>query len=285
MRLAPGDVEVTVAVGPRPARLRGRVVGDGAGPVVLVLHGGGPGCSASSDFAAVIEPLAADRQLLLLDLVQMGRSDFVPIAGPVWSTHADAVAAVLDQLALAEVDVVAQSMGSAVAVALADAHPGRVRRAVLTSFAPFTPGRIEQLGGDPDLGARAWRTCFADGAPGQTSVREVLATYEWADPAAIPEALVRARTEVAAAPHQRRMSLDRSLRGAPEDLEPRLAELDLHASLLWGEHDPFVTPAMRAAVVAALRPAEHTVVPGTSHHLQSEAPGRWLSSALPFLAG
>ncbi|WP_083872794.1 alpha/beta fold hydrolase [Nocardia testacea] len=47
----------------------------GAGSPTLFLHGGGPGCTAWSDFGPVAELFAGDRRALLVDPLQYGKSD------------------------------------------------------------------------------------------------------------------------------------------------------------------------------------------------------------------
>ena len=70
-------------IGPEPA---GRMVDAGGvayhvitlgdtGPPTVFLHGGGPGCTAWTDFGAVAPLFAADRVCHLVDLLQYGKSD------------------------------------------------------------------------------------------------------------------------------------------------------------------------------------------------------------------
>jgi pimeloyl-ACP methyl ester carboxylesterase len=251
----------------------------------LVLHGGGPGCSSWTDFAAVLPAILDARgSILLMDLVQHGHSDFAPIHAPMWSFHADVVNEVLDHLGVEVVDVAAQSMGSAVAFAAAARRPGRIRRAVCTGVAPYTADQVDALGGDPGFGAAIWHDAFAHGAPTASRLRGVLARCEWADGSRIPDDLVRARCAVAAKPHQDAMAEERSLRGQPEDLLPALAGVDAEVTCLWGGSDPFVTEAMRADVSGRLpRLRGAHVIDDASHHAQSEQPRRWLELALASL--
>lgn len=60
------------------AALRVRTIGEGT-PTVL-LHGGGPGCSAWTDFAALVPELHG-RRLILVDLPQYGESDAPRVTG------------------------------------------------------------------------------------------------------------------------------------------------------------------------------------------------------------
>ena len=81
-------------IGPEPA---GRMVDAGGvayhvitlgdtGPPTVFLHGGGPGCTAWTDFAAVAPRFAADRVCHLVDLLQYGKSEKCTIRGPMPSS-------------------------------------------------------------------------------------------------------------------------------------------------------------------------------------------------------
>lgn len=118
---------------------------DGAsGPPVLLLHGSGPGVSALANWRLVIPELATTRRVVAPDQLGFGRtadgSARTYGRGP-WTAHASAL---LDTLGLDEVDVVGNSMGGAIALSLAAAHPGRVRRQVLMGTVgvamPLPPG-------------------------------------------------------------------------------------------------------------------------------------------------
>lgn len=102
----------------------------GAGPPVVLLHGSGPGSSAYSNWRLAIPALAAEHRCLAPDLSGFGRTTpDRPPTPDVWR-WADEVLALLDALAVERVDVVGNSMGGAVALALAVRAPERVRRIV-----------------------------------------------------------------------------------------------------------------------------------------------------------
>ena len=54
----------------------------GAGPDTIFLHGGGPGCTAWSDFGPVAPHFAEDRHCVLVDILQYGQSEKCLITGP-----------------------------------------------------------------------------------------------------------------------------------------------------------------------------------------------------------
>ena len=115
----------------------------GYGRPTLVLHGGGPGCTSLSDFAAVAGLVGAGRELIFVDLAQFGRSDAPGIDGGLFDFHARSVTALLDGLRLAGTDVLAQSLGGSVALLLAARRPDLVHRIVASAPpAVRAPGNV-----------------------------------------------------------------------------------------------------------------------------------------------
>lgn len=103
-------------------------------PLVL-LHGSGPGVSAFANWRLVLPRLAESRRVLAPDAVGFGFTERP--AGHVygldsWVAHAIGF---LDALDLRQVDLVGNSFGGALALALAIRHPQRVRRLVLMGAA------------------------------------------------------------------------------------------------------------------------------------------------------
>ena len=100
----------------------------GSGPVPLVLvHGFG---GSRHDWDSVVMALGGDTSIVAYDQRGFGQSR--ASAGIPFS-HADDLAALLDELALEQVDVCGLSLGGATALELALDKPERVRRLVLIS--------------------------------------------------------------------------------------------------------------------------------------------------------
>ncbi len=123
------------------AGLRLRVVerGDVNAPPVLLLHGWA--CTAYS-FAELFEPLAAaGHRVIAIEMPGHGLSD-KPLDERVYTALAmcDAVEQAMQSLGLARTDIVAHSMGTAIALELARRMPSMVGRMVL--IAPLGLDRI-----------------------------------------------------------------------------------------------------------------------------------------------
>lgn len=127
----------------------------GAGSPVVLLHGSGPGVSAWANWRLAIPVLARRFRVIAPDIVGFGyteRPEGIRYTLDTWVAHAISV---LDALALSRVDLVGNSFGGALSLALAIRHPHRVRRLVLmgaagTSF-KLTPALDEAWGYTPSI--------------------------------------------------------------------------------------------------------------------------------------
>lgn len=116
----------------------------GSGAPVLLIHGSGPGVSAYANWRLTMPELARTRRVIAPDMVGFGFSERP--AGIAYSLEGWVAQAVglLDALGIERTDLVGNSFGGAVALALAIRHPQRVRRLVLMGSVgvefPITPG-------------------------------------------------------------------------------------------------------------------------------------------------
>ena len=100
----------------------------GSGPVLLLLHGSGPGVSGWANFKGNLPVFAGRYRTLVLDLPGYGRSD--PVDGDPIGSAVDAVVRFLDGLGIAETNVIGNSYGGIVGGHVAARNPARVRRFV-----------------------------------------------------------------------------------------------------------------------------------------------------------
>lgn len=129
----------------------------GEGAPVLFIHGSGPGVTAWANWRLTIPELAKARRVVAPDMVGFGFTERPAGAAyglDLWVAHA---VGVLDALGIAQTDLVGNSFGGAIALALAIRHPQRVRRLVLmgsvgVSF-PITPGLDAVWGYQPSFEA------------------------------------------------------------------------------------------------------------------------------------
>lgn len=103
----------------------------GEGFPALFIHGSGPGVSAWANWRLVMAPLAQRMRVIAPDMAGFGfseRGDGIRYDMDTWVAQA---LGMLDALGLERADVVGNSFGGALALALAIRHPARVRRLVL----------------------------------------------------------------------------------------------------------------------------------------------------------
>lgn len=100
-------------------------------PPVLLLHGSGPGVTATANWRPVIPAISADRRVIAPDQLGFGGTatgEQRTYGRTAWTGHA---LALLDTLGVRTVDIIGNSMGGAIALSMAAARPGAVRRIVL----------------------------------------------------------------------------------------------------------------------------------------------------------
>lgn len=104
----------------------------GQGEPLLLIHGSGPGVTAFANWGKIIPVLSKNRRVIAPDMLGFGYSER-PAAGirytmDLWVQEA---LDLLDALKLDKVDVVGNSFGGALALALAIKAPHRIRKVVL----------------------------------------------------------------------------------------------------------------------------------------------------------
>lgn len=104
-----------------------------AGTPLVLLHGGL--VDSELQFGALLPHLARGRQVVTMDFQGHGRTNDVDDRPLSVDRLASDVVGVLEHLGLAQVDVFGFSLGGAVALQLAIAHPELVRRVVISSVA------------------------------------------------------------------------------------------------------------------------------------------------------
>ncbi|SFN54143.1 alpha/beta fold hydrolase [Actinomadura madurae] len=118
----------------------------GAGPVLVLLHGGGPGVDAASNWASVRSRISSEFRCLVPDLLGFGTQITGAAArglrGPgAWArARSRQILDLLDRHGLERVHLVGNSAaGGAAALALMTAAPGRIGRAVVMGGAGTGP--------------------------------------------------------------------------------------------------------------------------------------------------
>ncbi len=127
----------------------------GSGFPVLLIHGSGPGVSAFANWRLVMPELAQQRRVLAPDMVGFGFTERPAAYRYTMQNWVGQAIDFLDALGLEQVDLVGNSFGGALSLALTIHHPQRVRRLVLMGAAgvsfPITPALDAVWGYEPSF--------------------------------------------------------------------------------------------------------------------------------------
>jgi len=262
--------------------------GDGAAALsdvpAVFLHGGGPGCTGWSDFGQVAPLFAQDRPVHLVDLLQYGRSDKHPIDGPRWSYLAASMISLFDTMGLDRVDLICNSWGGTIAIALASEYPERVRAMSITGSMPVFYGPLAPLPEGGTRGRRARNEYFGGDGPSRDKMQALIAGLEWFDTTKIPDETIDYRYEMSLDPDEMRLAASSDdLRGEWQDLEGHLKSIVCPTLFCWGMHDDFLTPDYPMMLARMVPHGQLYVMDQTSHHLQEERPWDYYSIVTGFL--
>jgi 2-succinyl-6-hydroxy-2,4-cyclohexadiene-1-carboxylate synthase len=250
----------------------------GSGEPVLLLHGfTGRGANWQ-----IVAPYLTGYQLITPDLLGHGQSAAPADPGRYEMTHAAAdLVALLDHLQLDQINLIGYSMGGRLALYLALAYPGRVKKLILESASPGLATPAEQLGRQKSDEALAKRI---ETYGIERFVQEWEALPLW-------HSQQNLSAEVKAQLRQQRLQnrpegLAHSLRGMGTGVQPNLwpclAELACPVLLLAGELDPkFVTINQQMAQL--IPQAQLQVVPAAGHTIHVERPGDWVHYSIRFV--
>lgn len=260
------------------------VIEKGAGRAVIFLHGGGPGCTAWSDFAVVSDLFAEHYRCIMPDILQYGRSSKPIITGPMWDFHSHSVAQLMDSLDVDRADFVCNSWGGTIALRFASLYPERARSLTITGSMPVFYGPLAPLPENGRRGRNARDRYYGGEGPTLDKMRELMARLEWFDAAKIPEETVRMRFEQSMDEEERALvALSDNPRGDWQDLTNVLPEVRCPTLFCWGLQDDFLTPDYPLMLTRMVARGQLHVLDRASHHLQEERPEHYFHIVHGFL--
>jgi pimeloyl-ACP methyl ester carboxylesterase len=284
------EVEAAYALGAPEGRLVPAGAADalwvaelGEGRPTVFLHGGGPGCTSWTDFAPTVPLFAADRRVLLVDMLNYGFSSAVPLAGPKWTAHARRIAAVLESLGVAGADFVCNSIGGSVAIALAADYPHLVRKMVVTGSEPVFRGRAART---PELGLEgrtAWASYYGGDGPSREKIVAIMSRLEYFDRASVEQDRVELRYLYSLSAGQRLIGENPAAGADPEDLEEKLARVQARILFLYGKQDIFVQDAYPVLLSRIAPYADVYLMDQAAHHMEEERPEDFTAVVKAFL--
>jgi pimeloyl-ACP methyl ester carboxylesterase len=250
-------------------------------PALLVLHGFP---TSSFDFHRVVGRLAADRRVLLFDMLGYGFSD-KPDRAYTMAVQADIAMAFVDGLGVERLGLLTHDVGDTVggellARQLEGAWDVTITDRTLTNgsiyveLAQLSAGQ-QLLLGLPD------RRLVADALDGDTVMAGVAATFG-ADAAVDPDELASQWAMIAERGGEQ--LLPRLIRYIEERRrsETRFTgAIERHPSplvVVWGRDDPIAVPAMTDRLARARPDAPAVLLNGVGHYPMLEAPERFLEA-------
>lgn len=259
----------------------------GSGPVVVLLHGGGPGASGVSNFSRNIDALAERFRVIVPDMPGYGRSTKQLDQSDPFGYLADMIRGLLDALEIRTADLIGNSYGGAAALRLALDTPGRVGKLVLMG-----PGGIGTTRGLPTEGLNNLLGYYGGDGPSRAKLEKFIRTFLVYDGASVPDELIELRYQASIDPEvvvnpplRRPAGLTAPLTLWRMDLtrDPRLKTLSTPTLVLWGKDDKVNKPAGGPLLVNTLPNAELVMTSHTGHWMQWERADLFNRLVLEFL--
>jgi 4,5:9,10-diseco-3-hydroxy-5,9,17-trioxoandrosta-1(10),2-diene-4-oate hydrolase len=257
--------------------------GVGGGLPLVMLHGGGPGASAWSNFGAALPRFAKSFRTLLVDQPGFGGSDKPPVVGNYFRFSASYVVQLLDELGIERVHLLGNSLGGGTAARLTIEHPDRVGRLILMG-----PGglSLNLFHADPTEGVK--RLSEFNLEPSREALRAFISTMV-VNQDLVTDELVEERYADATAPGAREAMISMGM----SFFDPDTAEdgmlwreahrIRKHTLLTWGREDR-VNPLDGALVaLKAIPRATLHVFPNCGHWAMIEAKQAFEETVLGFL--
>jgi 4,5:9,10-diseco-3-hydroxy-5,9,17-trioxoandrosta-1(10),2-diene-4-oate hydrolase len=271
-----------------PATASGAAAGD-ADPLlpVVMLHGGGPGASAWSNFGRNLPVFATRYRVLMPDQPGFGRSAAPAVEGNYFTFSARALASLLDSLGIDRVHLVGNSLGGGTAVRFALNYPDRAARLALMG-----PGglSLNVFAPDPTEGVKRLTEFGAPPGPSKEKLATFLRTLVF-NPRLITDELIEERYASASTPEAlaAMMAMGMSFYD-PATAQDGMLWREVHrlrneVLLIWGREDR-VNPLDGALVaLKQIRKAQLHVFSGCGHWAQLEKFDQFNRLVLDFLGG
>lgn len=256
----------------------------GQGPVVLMLHGGGPGASGLSNYARNIAALAEHFTLIVPDLPGYGQSTKGLDRKDPFGDLASSMLGLLDHLRIAQASVVGNSLGGACALRMALDAPQRILQLVLMG-----PGGVNSTRSLPTKGLSHLFDYYTGTGPSLDKLRQFIREDLVYDASGIPESVIQERyqasidPEVVAQPPLLRPKGIPNFRRIDFTRDPRLAALQTPTLVLWGAQDRVNRPSGAQALQKRLPNCDVYLYARTGHWVQWERATEFNAVTIAFL--
>jgi 4,5:9,10-diseco-3-hydroxy-5,9,17-trioxoandrosta-1(10),2-diene-4-oate hydrolase len=246
----------------------------GAGPVLVFVHGSGPGASGASNFRQNVDAfVAAGYRVLLPDLIGYGASSKPEDIDYTLALFTGTLKEALLAHGVERATLVGNSLGGGIAIEMALDDPAFVDRLIL-----MAPGCIEEL-----------PVYFA--MPGIANMRSSFGSPDFSieDQRSLAESLVYDKAHVTDALVTERFAVARTqpkaviARMRTHNLRPRLGELAMPILLFWGFNETFMPRSGIDYFMESCRDVRCITFNGVGHWVQVERADEFNRYAIEFL--
>ncbi len=248
----------------------------GSGPVIVMLHGGGPGASGWSNFQRNVSVLSQHYRVLLPDMPGFGKSDSVTLNEPRSQANARAIRGLLDALRIERATLIGNSMGGATSVNFAIDYSDRVDKLVLMGSGGggqpmFTPA--------PSEGIKVLNQVFEN--PTAEGMRRLIELMVY-DSSFLTDELLQQRLGAALNPGH--LEARRNSSPVQRDVVSQLGKIKAKTLIVWGRDDRVVPIDGGLRLLAGIPDTRLHVFSKCGHWAQFEHAGEFNRLVLDFLA-
>lgn len=257
----------------------------GEGPVVLMLHGGGPGASGVSNYVRNIESLASRYRVLVPDMPGYGQSTKGLDRADPFGDLASAMHGLLDTLGINRAHAIGNSLGGACALRMALDRPQRMGRLVLMG-----PGGVDTTRGLPTAGLKRLFGYYSGEGPSLDKLRTFIKGDLVFDGSQIPESLIRERFKASIDPEVVAMPPLVRPKGLPKfskidfTRDARLNTLPNPTLVLWGTEDRVNRPSGGRSLQKRMPCCDLYLFSRTGHWVQWERSAEFNAVVNAFLS-
>lgn len=247
----------------------------GSGPIVVWLHGSGPGASGHSNFKGNYPVFAENGyRNIVLDLPGFGRSDKPDDVNYDLAFFVSSLQGFLDKAGIDRCTLLGNSLGGAIALGATLAYPERVEKLIL-----MAPGGVEERETYFQMpGILRMVEVFGQGPMGVEQMRQVM-SLQLFDSNQLDEALLQERAAVAVTQPGNLFS---SM--LVPNMTERLNEIQVPILGFWGTNDQFNPPAGAFKVLDNAPNARFIMLNRCGHWVQVEHQALFNRECINFLS-
>lgn len=247
----------------------------GSGPIVVWLHGSGPGASGHSNFKGNYPVFAENGyRNIVLDLPGFGRSDKPDDVNYDLAFFVSSLQGFLDKAGIDRCTLLGNSLGGAIALGATLAYPERVEKLIL-----MAPGGVEERETYFQMpGILRMVEVFGQGPMGVEQMRQVM-SLQLFDSNQLDEALLQERAAVAVTQPGNLFS---SM--LVPNMTERLNEIQVPILGFWGTNDQFNPPAGAFKVLDNAPNARFIMLNRCGHWVQVEHQALFNRECVNFLS-